>query len=497
VRLEREVKLSVEPGFRLPDEPTAQFSFREGSDDVERFVTVYHDTEDLRLVRWGASLRYRASEGWTVKLPRKVEGSMIERHEHVFPGGPSRAPADTVDLVRAFVRGASVGPVARLRTMRRHTDVIRMPDARTVAEIVDDEVAVLDGRRIVGRFREVEAELCDPADPSALDPVLGVLIEAGARTAHAIPKVVRALGDRATAPPDVVVPSIGPSSSVEEVVRNCLATSSIRLITHDPDVRIGTDPEGVHQVRVATRRLRSDLRTFRSLLDRGWREELRSELGWLGGELGPVRDLDVLGERLRRHALLLPDEDAANVAKLLDRLRVRRDAARVELLSAMRTSRYVTLLDALVDASAEPLVLAQVADAAAADVMGGLMHEPWTRLATLCDSLGPHSTDAELHEARIRAKRVRYAAEALTPVFGKPARRFARRAEALQQVLGNHQDAVMTIAWLREQARGATPRVAFTAGRLAGFDAAAREDARRAWPEAWAKLRRSRSRFWE
>jgi CHAD domain-containing protein len=82
-------------------------------------------------------------------------------------------------------------------------------------------------------------------------------------------------------------------------------------------------------------------------------------------------------------------------------------------------------------------------------------------------------------------------------VFGKPARRFARRAEALQQVLGNHQDAVMTIAWLREQARGATPRVAFTAGRLAGFDAAAREDARRAWPEAWAKLRRSRSRFWE
>jgi CHAD domain-containing protein len=248
---------------------------------------------------------------------------------------------------------------------------------------------------------------------------------------------------------------------------------------------------------VATRRLRSDLRTFRSVLDRGWHDALRTEVGWLGGELGPVRDLDVLGERLRRYAVLLSDDDAVNVATVLDRLRVRRDAARVELLSAMRASRYVALLDALVDAAAQPLVLGEVAGVAAAEVLGSVMQEPWNRLAALCDGLGPHSTDAELHEARIRAKRVRYAAEALAPVFGKPARRFARRAEALQQVLGSHQDAVMTIAWLREQARGATPRVAFTAGRLAGFDAAAREDARRAWPAAWAELRRSRMRFWE
>lgn len=497
MRLEREAKLSVEPGFRLPEVPSAQFSFREEPDDAQRFVSIYHDTEDLRLVRWGASLRYRAAEGWTAKLPRSVEGSVIERHEHVFQGGPSRAPADAVDLVRGFVRGGALGPVARLRTVRRRTKVVRMPDERTVAEIVDDEVSVLDGRRTVGRFREVEAEPCDPAERSALDPVLGVLIEGGARTTDPVPKVVRALGDRATAPPDVVVPSIGPSSSVGEVVRSTIAKSTTRLITHDADVRVGIDPEGVHQVRVATRRLRSDLRTFRSLLDRGWHDALRTEVGWLGGELGPVRDLDVLGERLRRHALLLPDDDAANVATVLDRLRVRRDAVRVELLSAMRASRYVALLDALVGAASSPSVLREIAGAPAAEVMGAVMPEPWNRLAALCDGLGPHSTDAELHEARIRAKRVRYAAEALMPVFGRPARRFARRAQALQQVLGAHQDAVMTIAWLREQAGGATPRVAFTAGRLAGFDAAAREDARRAWPAVWADLRRSRLRFWE
>ena len=125
------------------------------------------------------------------------------------------------------------------------------------------------------------------------------------------------------------------------------------------------------------------------------------------------------------------------------------------------------------------------------------MEAPWGHLKKLCDGLGPASADAELHEARIRAKRVRYAAEVLSPVFGKPARTFARRAEALQQVLGSHQDAVMAIAWLREQAGGATPRVAFTAGRLAGIESTVREEARRAWPEAWADLRRKRLRFWE
>jgi CHAD domain-containing protein len=205
----------------------------------------------------------------------------------------------------------------------------------------------------------------------------------------------------------------------------------------------------------------------------------------------------VLGERLRDDAVLLPDEDATNVTKVLDRLRARHDTARAEMLSAMREPRYLRLLDVLVAASAEPLLLDEVAGARAVEVMGVVMEAPWRHLKKLCDGLGPASADAELHEARIRAKRVRYAAEVLSPVFGRPARTFARRAESLQEVLGSHQDAVMAIAWLREQAGGATPRVAFTAGRLAGIEATVREEARRAWPQAWADLRRKRLRFWE
>jgi CHAD domain-containing protein len=356
---------------------------------------------------------------------------------------------------------------------------------------------VLEGRRVVDRFREVEVELADGVEASAVAPILDRLTEAGSRPAAPLPKVVRALGERAACAPDVAVPEIGRSSTVGEVVRWAVATSSARLIAHDAAVRLGVDPEGVHQARVATRRLRSDLRTFRSLLDDDWRDDLRAELEWLGAELGVVRDLDVLGLRLREHALLLPDDDAANVAKVLERLRVRHEAARAELLSAMREPRYVALLDALVDASAAPHTLGGVTDARAADVLGVVMEGPWGHLKKLCDGLSSASGDAELHEARIRAKRVRYAAEALTPVYGKPARRFARRAEVLQGVLGSHQDAVMAIAWLREQAGGAAPRVSFTAGRLAGIEATARDEARRAWPEAWADLRPARLRFWQ
>ncbi len=496
MKLEREAKFEVGHDFRMPDLSSLDESMRGEVGTTERFVSTYHDTDDLRLVRWGASLRYRTTEGWAVKLPRSVEGSIVVRQEHTFDGGAGRAPVEAIDLVRGLVRGGAIGPVVRLQTIRHRTRVTRTADERLVSEVVDDEVSVLEGRRIVERFREIEVELADDVDPSAIAPIVDLLADAGVLISEPIPKVVRALGARAQAPPDVFVSDVGPSSTVEEVVRWAIAMSSRRLMQHDPVVRLGVDPEGVHQTRVATRRIRSDLRTFRSLLERDWRDELRGELGWLGAELGGVRDCDVMGERLREDALLLPDDDATNVSKVLDRLRARHDAARAEMLSAMREPRYVGLLDALVAAAADPRVLDEVAGSQAADVMGVVMEAPWGHLKKLCDGLGPGSADAELHQARIRAKRVRYAAEVLTPVFGKPARAFARRAETLQQVLGSHQDAVMAISWLRDQASGSTPRVAFTAGRLAGIESTVRDEARRAWPDAWADLRPKRLRFW-
>ena len=298
---------------------------------------------------------------------------------------------------------------------------------------------------------------------------------------------------------EVVVPSIGPTSQVVDVARAALGTSVIRLMRHDAGVRSGIDHEDVHQARVATRRLRSDLRSFREVFEPGWADDLRVELGWLGAQLGAVRDADVLMDRLRASARELPARDAVVAERILNRLADRRDEARTFLLAAMRSARYDDLLDRLVAASAEPLVRSEGAAGStgsdSTSVLAGVMRQPWARLRAAVEALGPDASDAELHEARIRAKRLRYAAEAVAPVFGKRARGFARAATEFQRVLGDHQDSVVASAWLREVAASGT-QMAFVAGELAAAEGAAAAVARAAWPAAWKALARKRSRFW-
>jgi CHAD domain-containing protein len=369
-------------------------------------------------------------------------------------------------------------------------------DDAPLAEVVDDEVSVLDGRRVVGRFRELEVELAPESDDRILRAALSRLRKEGAEPSVALPKHVRALQPRSTRPPDVEAVDLDRDASVVQVIGASMSASVARLIRSDPVVRLDQDPEGVHQARVATRRLRSDLRTFRSVLDPTWGADLRAELGWLGDELGPVRDLDVLEQRLRAEIAALPDAESGSTPKLLERLRVQRAEARAALLSAMREDRYGALLDAVVEAAVEPHVLPEIADRGASTLVAELMAGPWGHLERACEGLGPASVDGELHEARIRAKRARYAAEALIPVAPKRARAFVKRATVLQDVLGQHQDAVVASAWLREQAVGTTARAAFAAGELAGAEARSQRQARRRWPRAWARLSDPKVRFW-
>ncbi|MGH2771512.1 MAG: CHAD domain-containing protein, partial [Actinomycetota bacterium] len=103
---------------------------------------------------------------------------------------------------------------------------------------------------------------------------------------------------------ELTEPGVGATGG--EVVRYALATSVDRFCRNEPGVAAGEDPEAVHQARVATRRLRSDLRTFASLVDPGWAGELRAELAWLAGLLGGIRDADVLSMRLRERVSALP-----------------------------------------------------------------------------------------------------------------------------------------------------------------------------------------------
>jgi CHAD domain-containing protein len=492
---ERELKLAAPASFRLPSFANLPDGVFAKVREPLRLLATYHDTSDLRLLRFGVTLRHRTGEGWTLKLPEDVDGAFVTRRELTFPGSPRKVPAEALDLVRAYARSSELEPQARLRTVRRAVDLVGA-DGVPLGQICDDEVAILDGARVTDRFREVEVEAAEEMPPQLVDRVVSLLEEAGIGEVDPTPKVVRALGAPAQEPPDVVAGKLPRDASAGEVVRRAIAASLIRLLRHDVVVRLDSHPEGVHKARVATRTIRSDLRTFGPLVDPVWARGLRDELWWLAGLLGRVRDADVLLMRLRGRVDELRDPAAKSTPQVLATLERQRALAQEKLLEALGSERYVELLDRLVAAAHAP-VLTEQAARPAADVVPDLLKGPWRSLRKSVTALSKLPSAEELHDVRIKAKRCRYAAEAVAPVAGKRAAAFAARAAALQDALGEHNDAVVAEAWLQGWASlRRTPSVVFAAGELAGLEHAAALRARRRWRPAWKKLVASAPRAW-
>jgi CHAD domain-containing protein len=489
--LEREVKLAVPPAFALPDLEDLAAAVETSPIDERRLETVYYDTPDLRLARWGANLRIRQGEGWTLKLPSTSAGPALTRRELEFPGDASQPPDAAVALVIAYVRRATLVPVASLSTLRRRVQ-LKNREGTLLAEVVDDDVSVIQGLRVQSRFREVEVELKDQSAERLLDPILARLRGAGAADEDQASKLVRALGARATAVPEVDPLALTSASTAGELVRHSIAVSVASLMRHDPGVRLGDDLEDVHRARVATRRLRSQLRTFRTLLDTEWANALREDLRWLGGGLGSVRDRQVMAQRVRTRTVSLAEDDAPTVADLAAELQAESEEARARLVLDMRADRYIDLIERLVEASRAP-ALTPEAQQRAAVVIPALAGRDWKQLRKGIAGLPDQPDDLALHRIRILAKRVRYAAEAAEPIAGKVAARSAEAAAALQDVLGDHQDSVTAQQWLREAGKG--PR-AFVAGELTALERETAAHDRAAWHNVWKKLDRKRLRRW-
>ncbi|HLH29475.1 MAG TPA: CYTH and CHAD domain-containing protein, partial [Acidimicrobiales bacterium] len=365
--LEREVKLEAGLDLALPDlRPLVGTSTRLPE---RRLETVYFDTAEMRLFDRGMSLRHRAGEGpspgtWTLKLPERAGPSALERRELSWPGGPDEVPGEARRLVAAVVRNANLQAVVELHTLRRPLE-LRDGAGRVWAELDDDTVTVRGGPRDGLRFREVEVELTDgapgdrpvegrpgghvPERAGDLEAVLRALEAAGARR-HEVSKLATALGRDGSPAPR---PEPGRRAALEAVVRHTLGSGLDRLL--DQDVRIRLEPSrppvaAVHQARVATRRLRSDLKTFRPALDEVWVRHVRDELRVVGTALGRVRDLDVLAETLR--AAGEPAVDAVGLRELLARVDGQRRAAAEALAERMADPHYLRLLDRI-DAAAQ------------------------------------------------------------------------------------------------------------------------------------------------
>ena len=500
--VEREVKLAAGPDFVVPALRSAGTDTDLG---VQRLRAAYLDTADLRLWARGITLRHRTGEGpsggvWTMKLPTDGAGTTLDRTELTWAGDIREVPAAAAAIVAGLVRRSPLVTVTELSTYRRRL-ALTGDDGTAWAELDDDSVTVTGGPNDGLRFRQLEVELTGGGDP-AIEDVVAELQAAGAEPDNR-PKLGRALG---TTPGTGSHPTdVDGRSAVGDVVRASIADALDRLLDHDVRLRaaaIDPAPHDVHQARVATRRLRSDLKTFGAVVDPVWLGHTRDELRWLGDVLGRVRDADVLAGHLDADRERSPGDDAGR-EELRAALGEERADLAADLAAALASERSVALLDRLAAAAGRPPLTAGRVDGRrvrpddrAGKVVPAMVGVRWRALRRRVHKAGRHPTDRQLHRIRIGAKQLRYAAEAAVPVVGKPARRTATAAEALQTVLGEQHDAVAAEAWFRQRALGASPAGVFAAGRLVADQQRRQLEYRGEWRTEWSALARKPRLAW-
>jgi CHAD domain-containing protein len=492
--LETERKYEAPPGARLPDLGDLPDVAAVAGPEEQVLQAKFFDTDDLRLIRRGITLRRRQGgndSGWHLKLP--VGGD--SRREIQLPLGRAtrHVPAELAALVRAVARGAALHPVAEISTVRQRL-VLLDERGSSLAEVVADDVSAstMGDAAALSRWQEVEVELTG-GGPGLLAAADKRLRHGGLRSAGHQAKLERALASQLP-PPDGRRRPLSALPAAAEVVLAYAGTQVAAIMSLDPLVRRDA-PDAVHQMRVATRRLRSTLKSFGQVLRTKDLERVGDELKWLGDVLGTARDAEVLAGHVQADLDRLPPELIMGPAQA--RVRVHfapiKTQARAAVLEALDGDRYLALLDSLDTLLIDP-PLAPGADRPAAKVLPMAVRRARRRLRrrmrrALGSPTGP-SRDTAMHEARKAAKHARYAAEAASPAFGKQARRFAKRVKKVQSVLGDHHDGVVTRATVRDlgvQAHLAGEN-AFTFGVLYEQDACRARDleaqARRAWKQA-------------
>ncbi len=477
--IEVERKFDVADGFRLPPMDALGESGAASTFDLD---ATYYDTADLRLIRNRVTLRRRAGghdAGWHLKRPAGGE-----RSETQLPDAPD-LPDQLREQVRAITRDAELAAVVRLRTHRAES---ALTDGSSTVLIALDQVEATPVGATASRWREVEVELVD-GDRAYLERVAGAIRSAGATPSASPSKLARALGDR------VPRPAREPAEPAAAAFAGYLRQQRDQMISNDPLVR-AADVDGVHDMRVAVRRLRSALSTFGGPGgDAVSIEPFRAELKWLSGLIGAVRDGDVLADELITDiADAEPDLVPSQVTRRIRRkLAADADTARSALADALNSRRYFDLLDEvdrIADADPDPVTWRHLRKQARKRIRKADSQ----LVAAMADG-----TDAELHEARKTYKKARYAVELAGASSGKPARKLGNRLKALQDILGEHQDAVVAATLLKDLAGdmvAGNGKSGFGFGVLYAHERARAQRLRAAVPAAYVRAGRKRVRAW-
>lgn len=485
--------------------------FLEDGDRVDaRLEATYFDTVDHRLARAHLTVRRRtggADEGWHLKVP----GPDGARAEVRLPAGRAvkTVPAELRRMVRVRTGGKALVPVARITTDRTVWHLVEEA-GRVLVEVADDRVvgqrlrrpSSADREPVDGsvQWREVEIELVH-GERELLEAIDARLRDLGLQVASSRSKLARVLGDDMEAMPPGEKQELSPKSASGGVVMAYLAGQVEQVLAYDPLVRVDR-PDSVHKMRVASRRLRSALKTYQPLFDTEAVRPLRVELKWLAGRLGVARDAEVLRERLGESVGAEGDHASGGpvAAGVDEEMSQAYRSAHDDLLVDLDADRYHRLVEALHALVSTP-PFTEPASGSAAEVLPARVAKTYKALKAEVKAAYAAPSGAErshhLHEARKAAKRARYAAEALSEAFGKEPAAFAGAMEDLQEELGEHQDSVVMRERLLGLARRATtPAEGFTYGRLHAREEARGERSQERFGSAWKASSKKSLRRW-
>lgn len=452
VPLETERKFHIEPGVRTP-------ALGELADSGEqrnlRLNATYFDTPDLQLARNAITLRRRTGggdAGWHLKLPRGGD-ERLEVHEPIVRGASTLiVPAPLRAQVAEVIGYAPLVPVANLHT--RRTEIELVQGKNVLATLCDDTVTATRGQD-QSRWRELEVELAG-GDQAFLDAVTARFAEDGVPVAESVSKLVQALGTRLA---EAESARLTRKSSAADVLSAYFAAQVGMIQGREAEVRVDA-PDAVHKMRVACRRLRSVLRTFRPMLDREITDPIRVDLKWLGEMLGGPRDAEVLRDHLLAEIERLPTD--AIVGPVRERLNTEllggHDTSHAELVAALDSPRYRRLLEALVNLLATP-PFNEYAAARARGVLPPLLDRAAQRTLKMWKRAKAATSGEEQlllwHETRKLAKAARYAWEAMVPAFNEQAVAPAAAWEQFTETLGIVQDTVVSRERLHDLATAA------------------------------------------
>ncbi len=404
----------------------------------------YHDTEDLRLVHAGVTMRRRDGgddDGWQVKVGTGRARLELRRP----PTRTERVPVGVRRLVRGVVRTAPLTPVAEVRTQRRRVHLLGESGA-VLAEVARDRVVatrLVDGAE--EDWHEIEVELVE-GDLQLLDEVARRLVAHGAVESDVPSKLRRALGDLVPA----TAPTLTKKSTAGEVLHAYLVEVHGRLLRYD--VRLRADqPDAVHRMRTTLRRLRSALAAYRRLFRSGATSSVEDGLRWWGRELSVSRDLQVVD------GLLADAEDPESpwhadptaVRRVRRELAERRRTRAATVAELLDSDDYLALLDDLADLVEAPPFRGRAARSAKRELRRGVQRAHKRVSGRWPGAFVGASADAA-HDVRKAVKRLRFACEVAEPVLGKDARRLRQRAKALSATLGDRQDALLLQRTLAE-----------------------------------------------